>query len=127
MQKSLLYKRLGILLLGFAAAIAVTILIYVLAQKGIAIPCLFYQLTGLQCPGCGNTRAALSLLRLDFSAAFNYNPMFLPEFFYIGWVIFFCCRSYLSGKGFTYRPPALWLDISLLIVIGVWWILRNIL
>ena len=126
MENKGFYKRLGILLLGFAAALTVTILLYILAQKNIGIPCLFYRLTGLKCPGCGNTRAALSLLRLDFSAAFFYNPMFLPEFFYIGWVLFFCCRSYLKGKGFTYRTGALWLDITLLTAVLLWWVVRNL-
>lgn len=126
MENKGFYKRVGVLLLGFATALSVTILLYVLAQKNIAIPCLFNRLTGLQCPGCGNTRAALSLLRLDFSAAFGYNPMFLPEFLYIGWVLFFCCRSYLKGRGFVYRTGALWLDITLLTAVLLWWVVRNL-
>ena len=31
--------------------------------------------TGVPCPGCGMSRAAFALLRLDFSAAFRYHPM----------------------------------------------------
>ena len=30
---------------------------------------------GVSCPGCGMTRAFASALRLDFAAAFYYNPM----------------------------------------------------
>lgn len=48
---------------------------------GRGIPCLFYTLTGLKCPGCGVTRMALCLLRLDFSGAWRQNPAifsFLP-------------------------------------------------
>lgn len=40
---------------------------------GWALPCLFYKLTGLYCPGCGVTRMCLALLRLDFPAAFAAN------------------------------------------------------
>ncbi|MBP1991603.1 hypothetical protein J2Z66_003210 [Paenibacillus eucommiae] len=46
-----------------------------LPVTNIAIPCVFHEVTGLYCPGCGITRAALSLLRLDFVQAFRYNPL----------------------------------------------------
>lgn len=39
----------------------------------IGIPCVFHEVTGLYCPGCGMTRAALALLELDFKQAFRYN------------------------------------------------------
>ena len=38
--------------------------------------CIFKTMTGLSCPGCGMTRAWLSALRLDFSAALAYHPLF---------------------------------------------------
>lgn len=31
-------------------------------------------LTGISCPGCGMSRAAISLIHLDYSQAFYYNP-----------------------------------------------------
>lgn len=126
MKNRIFTRRYRNLLLGAAGVCAAAVIFYVLAQKNIGIPCLFYELTGLQCPGCGNSRAALALARLDLPAAFCYNPMFLPEFFYLGWVLFHCSRSYLRGKGFHYQPPALWLDIILLTAILLWWFVRNL-
>ncbi|MFC5468978.1 DUF2752 domain-containing protein [Cohnella suwonensis] len=41
----------------------------------VGIPCPFRLVTGLQCPGCGMTRAASSLLSLDAPQAFAYNPL----------------------------------------------------
>ncbi len=38
--------------------------------------CVVYQLLGIPCPGCGMTRAWLSLLRGDFSGAFHAHPLF---------------------------------------------------
>jgi hypothetical protein len=38
-------------------------------------PCAFRSLTGLPCPTCGTTRAALALLDLDLGAAFAVNPL----------------------------------------------------
>ncbi|TMV48208.1 DUF2752 domain-containing protein [Paenibacillus mesophilus] len=45
-----------------------------LPATGIGVPCIFHELTGFYCPGCGITRTALSLLNLDFYQAFRYNP-----------------------------------------------------
>lgn len=39
----------------------------------IRIPCVFRELTGLACPGCGISRGMVALLHLDFSAAFRQN------------------------------------------------------
>jgi hypothetical protein len=38
-------------------------------------PCVFHALTGLQCPGCGSTRALHHLLHGDVSGAFRLNPL----------------------------------------------------
>lgn len=41
---------------------------------------------GVQCPGCGITRAYLSALKLDFLSAFRYHPLFFtiaPTILYI--------------------------------------------
>lgn len=37
--------------------------------------CPLQHFTGIPCPGCGLSRAAVSLLRRDFWMAFRYNPM----------------------------------------------------
>lgn len=37
--------------------------------------CLFKQLTGLPCPGCGCTRAFMSLLHGNVRQALWYNPV----------------------------------------------------
>ena len=42
----------------------------------LRIPCLFQSFWGIECPGCGMTRAMLAVLRLDLKAAFAYHPMF---------------------------------------------------
>lgn len=49
--------------------------------------CIFIYLFNIPCPGCGMTRAFLSLIQLDFKNAFMYNPtiFFMP---YIAYYIF---------------------------------------
>lgn len=41
----------------------------------IHIPCVFKEITGLDCPGCGMTRAALAMLDGDFYQAFRFNML----------------------------------------------------
>lgn len=52
-----------LLIAGLAAAIAVL--------GG----CPTRRFFGVSCPGCGMTRACLSLFQLDFQAAFDYHPL----------------------------------------------------
>ena len=47
----------------------------------IAVVVLFYRcpinkIFGIECPGCGLTRACLSALKFDFKSAFEYHPLF---------------------------------------------------
>ncbi|WP_127585605.1 DUF2752 domain-containing protein [Paenibacillus koleovorans] len=61
-----------------AASLAVGGLLYLevwLPLTKLGIPCVFHTWTGLFCPGCGITRAALALLRLDVEQAFRYNAL----------------------------------------------------
>jgi hypothetical protein len=70
------------------SGVAVAGITYLLAVPNQAkIPCLFHLATGLQCPGCGLTRASLALLRGDVQSAYNFNqlvfyvPLFLVAVF----------------------------------------------
>ena len=38
--------------------------------------CPFKLIFGIDCPGCGMTRALISVLHLDFIAAFSYHQLF---------------------------------------------------
>ncbi len=61
--------------------VAVIIIFIVFIYK-----CPINYFWGVQCPGCGITRAYLSALNLDFISAFRYHPLFLtiaPTILYI--------------------------------------------
>lgn len=51
---------------------------YLLNRLGTT--CIFLKCFGIPCPGCGMTRALISLLKLDFRQAFRHNVVvfFMP-------------------------------------------------
>lgn len=55
---------------------AAAILFIYVAFHFAGIGCPIKFVTGISCLGCGMTRAWLSLLKLDFAAAFYYHPLY---------------------------------------------------
>lgn len=64
-------KHIWVPLLGI---IIFYILLYL---AGIHTTCYIKAFTGIPCPGCGMTRAYLSLLQGNIKGAFYYHPLFL--------------------------------------------------
>ena len=112
---------------AFFAAAALIYLYFTGEGEGAGIPCLFYQLTGFYCSGCGASRALRSVLHLDFYQALRYNAMFtfaLP-----------LIAAYFGALGFSYirfgkdriseKIPMkiIWIFIAIAVFYGI---LRNI-
>ena len=110
----------GLLLLG-----AVYVFAFEPGKTGIFPPCVFRQLTGLQCPGCGSTRALHQLLHGHFVAAFTLNPLFViatPLLLYV-----LLNYTTLSFRGITPKPnalPARYIYLIFVVIVS-FWILRN--
>ena len=66
--KNRIYKVIGCILLCMIYAGFVL-------RFNVGIPCIFYKITGLKCPGCGITRMLLSIWKLDFRSAYEANQM----------------------------------------------------
>jgi hypothetical protein len=84
-------------------------------------PCAFRALTGLQCAGCGTTRALHQLLHGNIGEAFRLNPML----FAVGLMGIFSVPSVLRNE----VPPFLmkrWFAWTALTVVVGWSILRNV-
>jgi hypothetical protein len=102
------------------------IVYYIVTQvTSFRVPCPFYTLTGYLCPGCGVTRMILSLARLDFRAAFSYNPalMCLIPVWLAGFVVHLIWKPRcLSKDGWLFNAGA-YGTIAVLLVFGV---VRNV-
>ena len=94
---------------------------------GLAIPCPFRAVTGWLCPGCGVTRLCLALLRWDWTAAWNANPvllLMLPVFAALGVRLAVRFVREDSAAGPKWESVVLWAMTALLIV---WGVARNLL
>ena len=118
MRKKIAYSGLALLVcLGYYA---------LLVYFQVGIPCIFYKVTGLMCPGCGVTRMVRSIIALDFSSAFHYNPV---VFVTSPILLYFVGKSYLCWLFNKKQKERLWEKVLLYLVIVLllgYGILRNI-
>ena len=77
------------------------------------MPCIFKHFLGVECIGCGMSRAVWSVLRLDFKSAFSYHPMFwsVPLLY-----LYLLYDGRLIGKKY--------LDMAVLILIALGFVLN---
>lgn len=115
------------ILFAAGSAAAALVAAALLSRFGAPRICPFYRLTGLDCPGCGNTRAAVALLHLRFAESLRYNYAYPLEFAYLAFVIVSAAKNYvLTGKA-SYKPRFPVVDYVLLGLVIAWWIVRNVL
>lgn len=119
------YKRM--ILIIIAAFLALGCYYFFDPQQVTWMPkCPFRELTGLECPACGNQRALHALLHGNLGMAFSYNPFFIISSPYL----FLLCISAWSNKGRMARIKEMVQNRKVvnvyLIAICVWWVIRNL-
>ena len=116
--------RLTLLLLG----VGIGGVGYLLAVRltGFGIPCLFYEVTGLLCPGCGLTHAAVAFSRGAIREGLGYNPMLPVYLLYGGWFGGRGAVRYLRGEKNPFLFGPSFVHTVMLIAVIVFGILRNI-
>lgn len=116
------WKRLSsVALLVVVSAGLWVVYTYPPAEHDFYPRCAFKTMTGLDCPGCGGTRAAHALMHGRVGDAFRLNPIL----FLIGGVALAASPSLVRGEQprFFARP---WFGWTALVVLVSWWIVRNI-
>ncbi len=121
-------KRLPIALGGAAVLAFGAFMLVSQGPQAAWLPgCMFHRATGLDCPGCGMTRAAHSALRGDLLAAFRFNPLGMvllpPAMLGIGLEVV----GWVRGKPlpWTFRVRGRWVW-GIVAVVFVFWVARNI-
>ncbi len=112
-----------------AACIAFTVYVYFsdpFQEGGTVTLCAFHRLTGLDCPGCGMTRAAWLLMHGHPIESFKMNPFL--------WIIFVAAymgvaemSPHLFGKQLPQLSVPNWALITALVAVVAFCIVRNVL
>ena len=115
----------GIILAVTAAGGAAVIFFFNPATHGFYPVCQFHRLTGLNCPGCGGTRALYALLHGEFFTALRDNALFVGALIFFGLRgIWFAARKSLGRSDEEFFPAKfLW---ALPVIALVFAILRNL-
>jgi Protein of unknown function (DUF2752) len=115
----------AIVLGAVALGIAAIIFFFNPTTHGFYPVCQFHKLTGLNCPGCGATRALYALLHGNFLTALRDNALFVSGIF---WLVL--RGTWFAAKKFRGQPTAdffptklLW---PLLFITFVFTVLRNL-
>lgn len=88
--------------------------------------CTFHEITGFFCPGCGNTRAVLALLRFDLLTSLGYNILpptagLLAAAFYLELLL------WAFGRPHQIVPRRPWFWWAFGSVLAVYFVARNFL
>jgi hypothetical protein len=93
---------------------------------GLALPCPFRAVTGLLCPGCGVTRLCLALLRGDWAAAWQANPILLLLLPVLAVLLIRTALRYVREGGAIgpkWERGLVWAMVGLL---AAWGVVRNL-
>lgn len=106
---------------------ALVILFYFNPAESAWYPrCVFHELSGWHCPGCGTLRAGHLFLHGDFRAALSMNVLavvfpfvYLVSYFYRG----FRWKSWRRFDDIFVSRMAGW---TVVVIVSAFWVLRNV-
>jgi hypothetical protein len=119
-------RRVEVAVIWLIIAGTATYLFLVDPARGNGYPtCPFRALTGLQCPGCGSTRALHQLLHGHPVAAFELNPLIVIAIPLLTFFLILFTSSAISHKrNWSPSIPAKYGWLMIVLIVG-FWILRN--
>ncbi len=92
------------------------------SRHGFFPRCLFHEVTGLNCPGCGGLRAAHQILHGHLKEAFALNPLLILLAPVLGW--FGAAQVWRATTGrelaHPFKHPAwIWALVIIVVVFGI--------
>ena len=125
-ERKVFFQRLAVIAIPVALTILTVVLypsIFWLAER--FPPCIFYKLTGLLCPGCGNTHSVLALLQGNLLGSIQANmvPVLGVIFAVLG---YFELLLRVFGKKIKLVPRSKKFYLILGILAALYFVLRNL-
>jgi hypothetical protein len=106
--------------------VAGCVIVGIVDPRGGPTICPFKLATGLDCPGCGGTRAAHDLMRGDLLGALDHNVLAVLAIPLILWGLFAGLTSALGGtKLQTWTPPTRVIAVAVVALL-TFWVVRNL-
>ena len=114
-------KLLSVLVGASAVAAAVILFWFDPSQHGFYPQCMFHQVTGYLCPGCGSLRAMHQLLHGNVAAAWDLNPLFVASLPLLGGygVMVLWRRHMRHQPAPEFRLGWLWTAVATILFFGV--------
>ena len=115
-------------MIGWGAALTGAVVVGLLlfafdpSRYGFYPQCMFHQMTGLDCPGCGGLRATHQLLHGHFRQALALNPLILILLPVLGWAFFSMLWHQATGRALAHpfkHRGWLWTFLALVVVFGI--------
>ena len=88
--------------------------------------CALHQLTGLNCPGCGSTRALHYLLHGEFSLALRMNALLVIALPLLIWSAARWFKFSLLKRIPEPIPGATWIGPAVAVFVITYFVLRNV-
>ena len=98
----------------------------VFQSLGFGMPCVFSEITGFYCPGCGVSRMCIRIVNLDFYRAFRNNPFVFIILPYLAYIYVSESIRYIKGIRKKRSTAYTVVGIVVLVVALVFGVLRNI-
>lgn len=129
MVNSLGSKKIKLLAIATSVVIVAVVVWAFDPAESLWMPkCLVHAVTGLQCPGCGITRAAHAFLHGNFAEAWAYNRFLiisLPYLLAVGLVSYI--PAFYRRDSIRRIVLGMPLAITYIILFLLWFIIRNLL
>lgn len=121
-------RRRWRLFVGICVPLGIALFACLILLTGKTPPCIFHELTGLHCFGCGSGRALLALLRLDLYAAFRFNPLFILFLPFLSYYLLKVYVGFVFGWDLLPFPKRIGFGVGVAVLVTVlaFGVLRNL-
>lgn len=83
----------------YLTIILIGVIYYIfISLTDLALPCIFRQITGYKCPGCGITTSCVRTLHGNLSGAFHANPFLFVTFPFLLFQLVYQTSCYIKEK-----------------------------